>query len=179
MELLGRMVSTPAQLGWLVTTLIDRIGTYAGPDQIRAVFCTKFKPKDGIETTLNADSPMYQTEEQLIAEHQQRERERLGESEQHYRQLVAGSGRRLLPGKVEKQADELERLLVEAMASAKRVPEAPREKPLTRERREQIEAEIAASAQIKRDPAETQRMIEDVERRLRVRNAWNEEGRQA
>jgi hypothetical protein len=49
MELLGRMVSTPEQLDWLVRTLVDRVGTYPGPAEIRAVFCTRFRPKDGVE----------------------------------------------------------------------------------------------------------------------------------
>ncbi|HVY93999.1 MAG TPA: hypothetical protein VHA14_14660 [Bryobacteraceae bacterium] len=49
MELLDRMVSTPEQLRWLVRTLIDRVGEYPGPAEIRAVFCTRFRPKDSVE----------------------------------------------------------------------------------------------------------------------------------
>lgn len=69
MELLDRMVESPTQLEWLVMTLIDRVGTYDGPDQIRAVFCTRFRPKDGIEANLKEGHPLYKSEEQLLDEY--------------------------------------------------------------------------------------------------------------
>lgn len=46
---LMRMVSTPEQLDWLVMQMIDRVPEWPGPMELRAVFCTKFKPRDGIE----------------------------------------------------------------------------------------------------------------------------------
>jgi hypothetical protein len=49
MRLLYRMVSTVEQLNWLCTTMIDRVGTWRGPVELRGVFCTRFKPADGIE----------------------------------------------------------------------------------------------------------------------------------
>jgi hypothetical protein len=49
MRLLQRLVSTSEQLEWLCTTMLDRVGTWRGPVELRGVFCTKFKPADGIE----------------------------------------------------------------------------------------------------------------------------------
>lgn len=49
MKLLDRMVSTPEQLRWLVNTLIDQVGEYPGPAEIRGLFCVRYPPKDGVE----------------------------------------------------------------------------------------------------------------------------------
>lgn len=48
-SMLIRMVSEPRQLEWLVTAFVDHIGAWHGPREMRAVFCTRFKPADGIE----------------------------------------------------------------------------------------------------------------------------------
>ncbi len=48
-KLLCRMVSTPAQLDWLVQTMIDQAGEWQGPTELRGVYCSRFKPADGIE----------------------------------------------------------------------------------------------------------------------------------
>ncbi len=49
MELFARMVAAPEQLEWLVRTLIDRVGEWPGPREVRGVFCSRFKPADGVE----------------------------------------------------------------------------------------------------------------------------------
>lgn len=49
MDLLSRIVSTESQLEWLVRTLIDHIGEWPGPAQMRALYATRFRPADGIE----------------------------------------------------------------------------------------------------------------------------------
>ncbi len=48
MRLIDRMVSTPEQLEWLVRTMVDQVGEWKGPRELRAVLCTRFKPADGI-----------------------------------------------------------------------------------------------------------------------------------
>jgi hypothetical protein len=48
MEMLERMVTTKAQLDWLVTTMIDKVGEWKGPLELRGVFCTRFDPADGV-----------------------------------------------------------------------------------------------------------------------------------
>lgn len=49
MRLLERLVSTKPQLDWLVTTMIDRVGEWKGPTELRGVLCSRFTPADGIE----------------------------------------------------------------------------------------------------------------------------------
>ena len=49
MELLYRMIETPEQLDWLVVTMIDRVGEWKGTAELRGVYCTRFKPLDGVE----------------------------------------------------------------------------------------------------------------------------------
>jgi hypothetical protein len=36
-------------LSWLVSQLVNRVGEWPGPAQVRGIYCTRFKPKDGIE----------------------------------------------------------------------------------------------------------------------------------
>ncbi len=61
-RLFHRMVATPQQLTWLCDKLIDQVGFYPGTEQIRAVFCTRFKPLDGIEANVLPDLPIYRPE---------------------------------------------------------------------------------------------------------------------
>lgn len=100
MELLERMVNTSAELDWLTITLVDQVGTYDGSDQIRAVYCEKFKPKDGILAYLKPGHSLYRSEEQLVAKYQQREARDAEERFERYRLAAATDGQRLLPGKV-------------------------------------------------------------------------------
>jgi hypothetical protein len=48
-KLLYRMVETEEQLDWLVGTMVDRVGVWHGPAELRGVYCTKYKPADGLE----------------------------------------------------------------------------------------------------------------------------------
>lgn len=49
MRLIERIVAEHEQLDWLVRTMIDQVGTWHGPAELRAVFCTRFRPADGVE----------------------------------------------------------------------------------------------------------------------------------
>ena len=49
MRLLDRMVSDTEQLRWLVRTMVDHVGEWHGPTELRGVFCTRFAPKDGVD----------------------------------------------------------------------------------------------------------------------------------
>lgn len=69
MQMFDRMIETPEQLAWLVLTLIDRVGVYEGPAQIRGVFCQQFKPKDDIEANVLPGGRLYKSEEQLLDEY--------------------------------------------------------------------------------------------------------------
>lgn len=49
MELLERMVESSESLRWLVRTMIDEIGEWKGPMELRGVYCSRFHPMDGVE----------------------------------------------------------------------------------------------------------------------------------
>lgn len=53
MRLLERMVPRGRVdcLEWLISTMVDRVGVWNGPVELRGVFCTRFKPADGVEAT--------------------------------------------------------------------------------------------------------------------------------
>lgn len=50
------------QLEWLVWTMIDRVGEWHGPVELRGVFCTRYRPADGIEANCMV-SPGFTPEE--------------------------------------------------------------------------------------------------------------------
>jgi len=49
MALLERMVPTKAALDWLVRALVDHVGKWTGPADVRGILCTRFRPLDGKE----------------------------------------------------------------------------------------------------------------------------------
>lgn len=49
MRLLARIVPHKEALMWLVRTFADRIGQWHGPQELRAILCTRYRPADGIE----------------------------------------------------------------------------------------------------------------------------------
>jgi hypothetical protein len=53
MRLLSRLIEPGRldQLTWLVQTMIDRVGTWNGPVELRGVYATRYKPADGIEAS--------------------------------------------------------------------------------------------------------------------------------
>lgn len=48
-ELLADLVGTREQLQWLDSAMLNQVGEWPGPAEVRAIFCTRFKPADGIE----------------------------------------------------------------------------------------------------------------------------------
>lgn len=51
LHLLAKMVPHKAALEWLVDQLVNRVGEWKGPAELRGVLCWKYKPADGIEGT--------------------------------------------------------------------------------------------------------------------------------
>lgn len=49
MALLAQMCPHKEALDWLVTTVVNRIGVWKGPAELRGILCWKFKPADGVE----------------------------------------------------------------------------------------------------------------------------------
>lgn len=73
-DMLLSMVGTPAQLEWLISTMRDRVGKWEGPRELRGVFCTKFKPLDGIEATSTMPGFTPEDSEQLYLQDMSAER---------------------------------------------------------------------------------------------------------
>lgn len=48
MVLLTRLATTKERLDWLVETMINRVGVWRGPVELRGVYCSRFKPADGV-----------------------------------------------------------------------------------------------------------------------------------
>lgn len=49
MDLFDRMVPTQQALDWLVLALVDHVGKWPSPADVRGMLCTAYKPLDGIE----------------------------------------------------------------------------------------------------------------------------------
>jgi hypothetical protein len=47
--LLRRLCGTREQLAWLVSEMVNHVGTWPGPAEVRGLFCSRYKPADGIE----------------------------------------------------------------------------------------------------------------------------------
>lgn len=61
MELLARMCPNREALTWLVDTMINRVGVWKGPTELRGVLCCKFAPADGIEAHSSVDEQICST----------------------------------------------------------------------------------------------------------------------
>lgn len=49
MRLLEKLTFDPHQLRWLVDTVVNYVGEWSGPAQLRALYATRYRPEDGIE----------------------------------------------------------------------------------------------------------------------------------
>ena len=47
-SLLARMVPHREALRWLVRAMVDRVGEWRGPTELRGVLCWRYRPADGI-----------------------------------------------------------------------------------------------------------------------------------
>jgi hypothetical protein len=48
-ELLEQICGSRERLEWLVAQLVNRVGEWPGSAEVRGIFCTRFKPADGVE----------------------------------------------------------------------------------------------------------------------------------
>lgn len=48
-------------LSWLVSQLVNRVGQWPGPAEVRGLYCSRFKPADGIEA--NCSLPGFTAED--------------------------------------------------------------------------------------------------------------------
>jgi hypothetical protein len=49
MMLLAKLCNNRQQLRWLIDEVVNKIGTWPGPKELRGIFCTKFDPADGVD----------------------------------------------------------------------------------------------------------------------------------
>jgi len=49
MRIIDAMATTTDQVDWLAVEMVTRFNDWPGPQALRALFCTKFKPADGKE----------------------------------------------------------------------------------------------------------------------------------
>lgn len=75
-ELLNPALEVPIemQLGWLKRTMLNQVGVWHGPVELRGVFCTKFAPGDGWDADCSetAGFTPVDLERRYIEEHQER-----------------------------------------------------------------------------------------------------------
>jgi hypothetical protein len=124
--ILSSMVSTKKQLDWLIGTLVNQVGEWPGPAQVRALFCTQFAPADGIEgppCSLAGFTPA------------EGERRSLELEAQRGVNLLPGEAPRRLPGKVEQVSESrgLDALVVN-LANRKSMASTPRTRLADRKR---------------------------------------------
>lgn len=74
MQLLERMAQDAEQVNWLVRTILETYDDWPGPRELRAVFCTRYKPADGVEADLTAGRLAARIEMRQIEQHEETKR---------------------------------------------------------------------------------------------------------
>lgn len=64
MRAIERCVNTVDELKWLVETMMDKVGVWHGPTELRGVFCSRFTPVDGGEDTNCITTPGFTAADQ-------------------------------------------------------------------------------------------------------------------
>jgi len=59
-HLLCAMASTPEQIFWLATQMVNVVGEWQGPKEVRGIFCSHFRPADGVE--MDSTHPAFNAE---------------------------------------------------------------------------------------------------------------------
>lgn len=50
-HVLRSMVGEEKQLDWLINTMLNQVGEWRGTVDLRGIYCTRFKPAEGLEAT--------------------------------------------------------------------------------------------------------------------------------
>jgi hypothetical protein len=131
-KLVARMASNEQQVDWLVQRTLALCGEWPGPLGLRQIFCSKFKPADGIEaggTTMFPDGPP--SEKKIEAS--------------PLPALPPGSG------SIDRQLDSAVKLLARSKdLNRTMAPRVPKD-PISPERRAEIQAQIDAAILERRD----------------------------
>jgi len=120
MHLIRAMVGTQEQLDWLRSTMINRVGQWHGPADLRGVFCSEFLPLDGINAT--SEVPRF-TQEDRNARWMEREGERITGKPDDALRLASGAEMKLLPLPPEEIVKNEALLREVERATPQRVPE--------------------------------------------------------
>ena len=93
-SLMVRMVPHREALRWLVRAMVDRVGEWKGPTELRGVLCWRYRPADGISADSTCAGFTAGDGERLSIEEAPIVREALpsGESGRMIRQLAAARG---------------------------------------------------------------------------------------
>ena len=67
MSLIQRMAGTIEQVNWLTETVLKHYNEWPGPQELRAVFCTRYPPKDGVEADLTSGALANKIESMAIS----------------------------------------------------------------------------------------------------------------
>lgn len=73
MRQLAKMCPHKTALKWLISQVVDRVGKWPGPSELRGILCSRYDSADGIDvwSTLPGYTPA-DGEARSIAEHEQR-----------------------------------------------------------------------------------------------------------
>ena len=129
MDMLARMVDEKQKLAWLTETLVDNVSEWPGAAQVRALFCTRFAPADGI------DGPPCELGGFTAADGERKYLER--EAARGY--IAAGDSPRRLTGEVEPVSASSDlQVLVEGIAKQKSMSGTPMTRMNERRRIEEL-----------------------------------------
>lgn len=84
MRIIDAMATTTEQVDWLAAEMITRFNEWPGPQALRALFCTRFRPADGKEENFPQNHRISQEAEM-----------RAIEQSDNFKRLDAGSPMRL------------------------------------------------------------------------------------
>lgn len=66
LRMLCQMVAGPAELRWLVDTTLKYHNEWPGPLELRGIYCTHYKPKDGVEADVTSGRMLGELEERSL-----------------------------------------------------------------------------------------------------------------
>ncbi len=132
-EMLKEMVPSREALDWLVNTMVNEVGEWQGPVELRGILCTRYKPLDGREAESShcRFSPAA-NEARYLTEHAQ---------------LKAGSAPLELLGEI-MQPEEPEAEIIER---------PKRKQPTTRELEQQLARDAAAAKRLTPEQIESRK----------------------
>lgn len=75
MQMLDQMCGSAESIVWLGRHIRDHYTEWPGASTVRGVYCTRYKPKDGIEVDLPPGDPTYrETEQRAVEAHEEHKR---------------------------------------------------------------------------------------------------------